>query len=68
MQIFRLIRSQVFGFVCKCSVRVELIPSYLNDYMPNQELSSLSINILKYAKPCVSWGAIADLRKYNSNN
>ena len=29
--------------------------------MPNQEQSSLSINILKYAKRCVSWGAIANL-------
>ena len=68
LQICRLIRSQVFGFACKCSIRVELIPSYLNDYMPNQEQSPLSINILKYAKRCVSWGAIADLQKYNSNN
>ena len=65
---FRLIRSQVFGFACKCSIRVEVIPSYFNDYIPNQEQSSLSIKILKYAKRCVSWGAIADLRKYNSNN
>ena len=45
-----------------------MIPSYFNDYMPYQEQSSLSINILKYAKRYVSWGAIADLRKYNSNN
>ena len=35
--------------------------------MPNQEQSSLSINILKYAKPCVSWGAIADLQKLDSD-
>ena len=68
LQIYRQNQSQVFGFACKCSIRVEIIPSYFNDHMPNQEHSSLSINILKYAKRCVSWGEIADLRKYNSNN
>ena len=52
LQICRHVRSQVFGFACKCSIRVEIIPSYFNDHMPNQEQSSLSINILKYAKRC----------------
>ena len=46
LQICRLIRSQVFGFACKFSITVEIIPSYFNDDMPNQEQSSLSINIL----------------------
>ena len=63
LQICRLVRSEVFGFACNCPIRVKIIPSYFNDFMPNQEQSSLSINILKYAKRCVSWGAFADLRK-----
>ena len=41
-----LLRSNTLGVTIKTkqiTVRVEIIPSYLNDYMPNKEQSSLSM-------------------------
>ena len=45
-----LLRSNTLGVTIQTKqirVRVEIIPSYLNDYMPNQKQSSLSITISK---------------------
>ena len=45
-----LLRSNTLGVTIQTKqirVRVEIIPSYLNDYMPNQKQFSLSITISK---------------------
>ena len=45
-----LLRSNTLGVTIQTKqirVKVETIPSYLNDYMPNQKQSSLSITISK---------------------
>ena len=51
-----LLRSKTLGVTIqtkKMRVMVEIIPSYLNDYMPNQNNLPFQSIFLKYAKSCV---------------
>ena len=54
-----LLPSKVLGVTIQTKqirVIVEIIPSYLNDYMPNQNNLPFQSIFLKYAKSCVGGG------------
>ena len=50
-----LVRSNTLGVTFQTKqirVRIDIIPSYLNDYMPNQKHLPFQSIFLKYAKRC----------------